>query len=60
MGAAILKEYIDVETEKQERVDKAKKSEKAAKEAAAERVSNNSSFSILRIHSLTDNALWLG
>ena len=42
MGAAILKEYIDVETEKQERVDKAKKSEKAAKEAAAERVSHTS------------------
>ena len=42
MGAAILKEYIDVETEKQERVDKAKKNEKAAKEAAAERVSNTS------------------
>ncbi|KIM46147.1 hypothetical protein M413DRAFT_305023 [Hebeloma cylindrosporum] len=38
MGAGILKEYITLETEKQERAARAKKSEKAAHDAAAERV----------------------
>jgi len=38
LGNQILKEYIETETKKQERQDIAKKNEKAAKEAAAERV----------------------
>jgi len=38
MGAALLKEYITLETEKEGRAAKAKKNEKAAHEAAAERV----------------------
>ncbi|KAF9057603.1 hypothetical protein BJ165DRAFT_1421752 [Panaeolus papilionaceus] len=38
IGAAMLKEYVDLETEKEERRALAKKNEKAAKEAAAERV----------------------
>jgi len=37
-GAIILKEYIDLEVEKQERADRSKKGEKEAREAAAEKV----------------------
>jgi len=38
MGASILKEYIALETEKQDRAARARKNEKAAHDAAAERV----------------------
>lgn len=38
IGAVILKEAIDLETEKQERATKAKKEEKAVVEAAANKV----------------------
>jgi hypothetical protein len=38
MGAAILKEYVTLETEKEERAVRAKRNEKAAHDAAAERV----------------------
>jgi len=38
IGAAILKEYIDVETSKQERAERSKQNEKAARDAAALRV----------------------
>lgn len=44
MGASILKEYITLETEKQDRAARAKKSEKAAHDAAAERVIDTLSF----------------
>jgi hypothetical protein len=40
MGASILKEYITLEVEKQDRAARAKKSEKAAHDAAAERVTD--------------------
>ncbi|KAF9567320.1 hypothetical protein CPC08DRAFT_814195 [Agrocybe pediades] len=38
IGAVILKEYLDVENEKQERAERSKKNEKAAKEEAALKV----------------------
>jgi len=38
MGASILKEYIALETQKQDRAVTARKNEKAAHDAAAERV----------------------
>jgi len=38
IGNSILKDYVDLETEKQERIAQAKKNEKASIEAAAEKV----------------------
>jgi len=38
MGSSILKDYIELETEKQERAARSKKNEKASIEAAAEKV----------------------
>lgn len=35
MGAAIIREFVDLESEKQERSERAKKEEKAVREAAA-------------------------
>ena len=39
IGNSILVDYIDLETEKQERAARSKKNEKASIEAAAEKVS---------------------
>lgn len=54
MGAGILKEYITLETEKQDRAARAKKSEKAAHDAAAEKVTDTFPFyhpmAVLTIH----------
>ena len=38
IGSSILKDYIDLATEKQERAARSKKNEKASIEAAAEKV----------------------
>jgi hypothetical protein len=41
MGAAILKETIDLENEKQDRAERSKKEEKSAAEAVANKVNWN-------------------
>lgn len=40
IGSSILKDYLDLETGKQERAARSKKNEKASIEAAAEKVDN--------------------
>lgn len=44
MGAAILKETIDLENEKQDRAERSKKEEKSAAEAVANKVNWNHVF----------------